>query len=226
MVYPYWPYFYGIFYEIFIEDNYRIDGLKDVKNIVDVGANTGVSAVYFAQTYPHASIDCFEPNPEAVQYLRKNVAAYPRVTVHPYALGEKEGSIPFFVDSEIAGSSIAGRVNLFTGKRRSAREIQVEMRILSSFITEPVDILKIDIEGGEWSVLTDLVSSGALKKVKTLLMEYHYDPNVLSRPLSDVLTLLSENHFFTYVRKGSFVAVAEPVTHGCMLFAFNGAFEE
>ncbi len=221
MSYPHWPYFYGIFYEIFIEDNYRIDGLKNVRKIVDAGANIGVSAVYFAQRYPGAHIDCFEPNPEALSYLRKNVESYSMVEVHPYALGEREGEVSFFVDAQIKGSSIAGTYDLFGRKHRESKQIRVPMKTLSSYIIGPVDILKIDVEGGESAILTDLIGTGAIKEVRNLLMEFHFDPTELPHSFTTLLELLEAQGFFVYIRKGAGVTIAAPVLHSYMLFAFR-----
>ncbi len=221
MTYPHWPFFWGVFYEIFIDDNYRIDGLVDVKHIIDAGANIGVSAVYFAQAYPGAHIDCFEPNPGALPYLRENVAEYKNVEVHPYALADADGMMNFFIDADIAGSSIASAVDLMSSKHRPSKEISVEARKLSSFITSPVDILKMDIEGGEWGVMEDLVASGKIAQVRTMLMEFHYDPKTLPQSLTKMLTLLEQNGFFYYVRRGAMVASPEPVAHGYIIFAFR-----
>lgn len=221
MRYPHWPYFYGVFYEIFIDDNYRVDGLRGVRYIVDAGANIGVSAVYFAETYPDARIDCFEPNPESRTYLEENTASYPNVTVHPYALGERDGDISFYVDAEIQGSSIASAVNLLQAKRRPSREISVPMRMLSSYLTEPVDILKLDVEGGEMGIMKDLVSSGAIEKVRVILMEFHHDPVSLPASLGEMLALLEKNGFAYYVRKGAMVTHAEMAPHSYMILAFR-----
>ncbi len=221
MTYPHWPFFWGVFYEIFIDDNYRIDGLTDVKRIVDAGANIGVSAVYFAQQYPEAHIDCFEPNPGALPYLRANVAAYKDVEVHPYALAATEGTMNFFIDADIDGSSVASSVDLMSSKRRPSKEISVEARKLSSFIEGPVDILKMDIEGGEWGVMEDLIASGKIAQVRTMLIEFHYDPKTLPESLTKMRTLLEQNGFFYYVRRGAPINVAQPLTHGYIIFAFR-----
>lgn len=221
MKFPHWEYFFGIFYEIFVEENYRINGLTNVRHIIDAGSNTGISVVYFAQTYPEARIDCFEPNPEALPYLQENVASYKTVSVHPFALGEKKRSLNFYVDAEIRASSMASSVNFVHARNRPQREIPVEMRKLSEFINTPVDILKVDIEGGEMGVMEDLVSSGKIKHIKNILMEFHYDPESLPNLPTRMFTLLEENGFFFYIRKGAMVTVPRPVTHGYMIFAFR-----
>ena len=36
-----------------------------------------------------------------------------------------------------------------------------------------IDVMKIDIEAGEWPALPEMLSSGSLKEVKQLIMEFH-----------------------------------------------------
>lgn len=219
--YPYWPYFYGLFYEIFVEDNYRIDGLKNVKRIIDAGSNIGVSALYFAQTYPDAHIDCFEPNPEAISFLKQNMQAFKNVAVHQYALGNTEGTLEFFVDADIRASSIASAANLLISKNRPSRPISVNMKRLSSFIDEPIDILKLDIEGGEMAVLEDLVQTGAIHKVQNLLLEFHYVPDLVPASLARLLTLLEGEGFFSYIRRGAMLTKPAAIGHAYMMFSFR-----
>lgn len=40
----------------------------------------------------------------------------------------------------------------------------------------PVDYVKIDIEGDEWTVLPQIMASGVLDKVKQLALEIHFQP--------------------------------------------------
>lgn len=223
MRYPHWPYFWGIFYEIFIEDNYRIDGLKNVRRIIDAGSNIGISALYFAQTYPDAQIECFEPNPEALSYLEENLKGLPNITIQPYALGNKPGTLEFFVDADIKASSIASASDLMTAKHRPSRRVPVEMRQLSTFIDGPVDILKLDIEGGEMQVMEDLVQSGMLSQVQNLLVEFHYVPEVLPGTLTKLLTMLEEQGFFFYIKRGAYVSAPEKVIHAYMIYAFRNS---
>lgn len=49
---------------------------------------------------------------------------------------------------------------------------------LSDLITEPVDYLKVDIEGSEFGVLKDLCATGKMGLVKYLSCELHGTPAV------------------------------------------------
>ncbi len=55
----------------------------------------------------------------------------------------------------------------------SPRETIVPQRRLSDFVDGPVDLIKLDVEGAEGDVLDDLIETGAIAHVRTLVLEYH-----------------------------------------------------
>jgi hypothetical protein len=63
---------------------------------------------------------------------------------------------------------------------------------LSSYLDEPVDFLKINIEGAEWEALAD--SGDRLQLVNEMVIEYHHLPG-LPRTLHDILSLLHRQGF-------------------------------
>ena len=73
-----------------------------------------------------------------------------------YALGKEDGRAQFYVDGAEATSGSRATVPYQKNKKRAVHSYPVDVRKLSSFITEPVDLLKIDIEGGESDVLEEL----------------------------------------------------------------------
>jgi len=222
--YPYRPYFYGLYYEIFIEDNYSIKGLENCKNIIDAGSNIGVSVSYFSQTYPEARIECFEPNPEAIEYLRENIERNKmNASINKCALGSENKQVVFYTDSEIKGSSNAGSVKLMESKNRPASEITVDSRKLSDFIKSgsTIDILKLDIEGGEMGVMHDLVATGKIDQIRTIFAEFHYDPKNLPQSLSEFLGILEDSKFHYYINKRQNIKIPESLTHSYIIFAFK-----
>ena len=52
--------------------------------------------------------------------------------------------------------------------------MKVKTLLLSSLITKKVDLLKIDIEGGELAVFRDLKAHNSLEFVDKIIMEYHH----------------------------------------------------
>jgi tRNA G46 methylase TrmB len=62
-----------IFGEIFINNEYYIDLGKKDPVIFDCGSNIGCATLFFLQQYPQANITAFEPQPLALEYLKKNI---------------------------------------------------------------------------------------------------------------------------------------------------------
>ena len=80
-------------------------------------------------------------------------------------------------------------------ERHGGPGVDVPARRLSEFISSEVDLLKVDIEGAEEIVMTELASSGMLSRVKRLHLEYHHHIEDSADKLSQMLKLIEENGF-------------------------------
>ena len=83
-------------------------------------------------------------------------------------------------------STVAGRCD-------DAMEIKVNSRKLSQFLDRDVDLLKMDIEGAEEDVLHELATSGKLRFVKRMHVEYHHHIDPRKNALSRILKILEDN---------------------------------
>jgi FkbM family methyltransferase len=114
----------------------------------DVGANFG----YFSSlgNLVDARVHAFEPNPTIIPYLKKNVSG--NVIINELALNDSEGVVQFY-DMSLSGKS--GTSSLVSPKSPS-REIKVRSLTLDSYtrVNEPPTLLKIDVEGREYAVLS------------------------------------------------------------------------
>src|SRR5918911_488572 len=65
-----------IFHEVFLDDCYHIPTawVPNVRTVVDLGANIGLTTLYFAKSYPQARFICIEPDPNNASVLRRNVS--------------------------------------------------------------------------------------------------------------------------------------------------------
>ena len=73
--------------------------------------------------------------------------------------------------------------------------IPVPSRRLSDFILGPVDLLKLDVEGAEYRVLCDLLSSGEAQSIKQIVIEYHHRMENERSCLTDFLRQLEQAGF-------------------------------
>jgi hypothetical protein len=90
-------------------------------------------------------------------------------------------------------------------KRGGAKEVKVKTKLLSQFLLpfDKIDVVKIDVEGAEWNVLTDLTSSNSLLKVQNFLIEYHLNMPGEQGKLSQFIKIF-EDHGYKYSIKGKF----------------------
>lgn len=153
----------GQYCGIFVDRGYDVIGLGDAPNIIDCGGNIGLSVIWFKRRYPRATITVYEADPAVAALLEHNVKALGlgSVTVIRAAVGDSRGRVAFTSDG-IDG----GRVT-------DEGSVSVESVRLSDSIREPVDILKIDVEGSEFSLIEDICASGRIALVKTVMCEIH-----------------------------------------------------
>ncbi len=169
--------------------------------IIDCGAHIGVSLLYFKQKYPESRVIAFEANPDTFKLLEENVREnqLSGVELVQAAISDEEGTISFYVgkedDDELTQWGDSGVQNKWNTED-GYTAITVPAVRLSSYIQEPVDFVKINIEGMEGIVLKDIESK--LHLVKELRIEYHGSSTNPANKLEDVLALLSR-HGFRYV---------------------------
>jgi FkbM family methyltransferase len=129
------------------------EGLE-AETILDIGGNIGIAARYLAHRYPRASIHSFEPIPENYRLLRRNVEGS-NVTVHPYALGARSGSVEF---RNWSGEDNRGFYSLARAPTEGETAVRAEMRSVSEALesigAKQVDVIKIDVEGAEHEILS------------------------------------------------------------------------
>jgi FkbM family methyltransferase len=154
---------YGVAWDIFWRGCYQSpERLEPVSSIVDLGANVGYSCLFWCQQYPQARVTAFEPHPRHLEAIAAHLTANrfsERVKVVPAAAGNTAQQ-KYLVD---AGSS----------SKVSERADGLPIQVVDLFqaVAPPIDILKIDIEGGEYQVLVDprFPSLGA----RTVVVEWH-----------------------------------------------------
>lgn len=121
------------------------------KTFVDIGAHVGTYTWMCGKRAAHTY--AFECSPKTFCYLAANVALHDltdKVTVLPYALGDKEGSLPYIVRSEDGGGN---GVKVLSDKDGGRVTRSVSVRTLDSFGIENIGLIKIDVEGFEKEVL-------------------------------------------------------------------------
>ena len=218
-------YFHGeqlryLFDEIFLEGCYLFRSDKDNPLILDCGSNIGMSILFFKKLYPNARIVGFEPDPATFEKLKANVRqnSLQDITLHQCALSSGTGTIDFYHNQERSGDLM---MSLHKERLKRGAKIAVPTRALSSFIDEQIDLLKMDIEGAEEAVLPELASSGKLRMVRQIHLEYHHHINGNEDKLSSVLKLLEDAGFGYQLRPKGWIHDAPATFQDIAIFAYN-----
>jgi FkbM family methyltransferase len=188
--------FVDVFSEIFVRRDYFFEAGSPAPFILDCGSNIGMSVLFFKQLYPASRIIAFEPDRETFDVLQSNVQKnqLENVELHNQAIYPTDGCIEFFSDPSHPGSlAMSTARERFPG--RVANSHKVEAVRLSPFIEGEVDLLKMDIEGAELSVVIELAASGKLKWIQQMFIEYHHHMKPAEDHLSQLFCIFEENGF-------------------------------
>jgi FkbM family methyltransferase len=160
--------------EIFTQGIYYFETSNPTPVIIDAGAHIGLSTLYFKKMYPGAVITAIEPFPRNFELLEKNIFENQLTNVSAWngALADQVGQRQFYADdTKLEWFSTAGFTpGAWNGQQQSA-VLSVKTEPLTNFLTQPVDFLKMDIEGAEQEVL--MAAEDQLDFVRHLIVEYH-----------------------------------------------------
>lgn len=162
--FPDWASFLSAYEEIFAAKIYAFRSQRPDPRIFDLGANVGLSVIFFKQQYPDAKIVALEPDPAIYRYLDENVRSHglTNVELRNQAVWTERTQLQFAADG-----ADGGRLSQSGG-------ISVEAVPVGELLgSEPIDFLKMDIEGAENEVLP--ACADQLKKVEHVFVEYHSD---------------------------------------------------
>lgn len=152
-----------LYEEVFVRKVYDFRTDAPAPVIVDCGGNIGFTVLRFKQLYPESRVTVYEADPAICRVLKENVRTLGLVGVEVVCAGVwcEDGEMDFVAEGGDGGRLVEG------GNAR-VRTIRLADRL-----KDPVDLLKLDIEGAEWEVLADLCDSGALDRVSHLIVEFH-----------------------------------------------------
>lgn len=144
-----------------------LPAIGEVRTVVDVGANCGAASVFFAVAYPDAVVHALEPAGEVYAVLEENASGHRNIEAHRLGLSDTDQRVPLY-HGEVDG------VTASTTPNAGSTSEEIELRAAGAWLREQgidsIDILKIDVEGGELPILEDL--GDWLPTVRVLYLEY------------------------------------------------------
>jgi FkbM family methyltransferase len=175
--------FYYASKDIFYHRIYDFESNSDAPVVIDGGGHIGLFTLYVKCKYPKAKITVFEPEQQSLELLRKNLAANCINDVKIVEAGlYKENTKLSFGSDNSDGSSIFAK----------EKDLSINVVKLSDYIKSPVDFVKLNIEGAELDVISEM--SSLLYNVKELVFEYHGFPEI-GQNLHKILPILADAGF-------------------------------
>lgn len=157
--------------EIFNRQDYGTR--DDIDVVVDLGANIGISALYFLSRNRHCSVYCFEPSPVNLPRLERNLHPYAdRVVIDPRAVSDVSGTFQFNAEPVgrygglLSGDYTAPVVNVI-----DVEVIDINSALESVLARESrIDVLKIDTEGTEIPIVK-AIRPDLLSRIGEIVLE-------------------------------------------------------
>ncbi len=182
--------FVFMYKEILENQIYKFKANSSTPTILDVGANIGISTIYFKQLYPQSRVIAFEPDPRVFSALEKNIAAFSLTNVE--LINKAAWSSETILEFMSEGAD-AGRLVQVDGNKEICKVSTIRLR---DYLNQKINFLKIDIEGAETEVINDC--QDLLFNVEHIFVEYHSFVNQ-PQTLSNLLGVLSQANFKFYI---------------------------
>jgi len=183
------------FYQCIYHKEYDIDFNGEPKVIVDLGANIGLTSVFFKSKYKDAKIIAVEPESSNFMMLQKNLKNYTDTNTYKAGVWNKNANL-------VIEDKGLGHYGFVVRETESKTENSFEAISLQQIIEEneidTIDILKIDIEGSE-KKLMDESAHLWLPKVNVLIIELH---DRMESGCSQQLFKTLQKYNFTMLIKG------------------------
>jgi FkbM family methyltransferase len=199
LTFPEFPAFWVLLHEILLNEDYFFQTKAESPRILDCGTHFGLSLYYFKTLFPRSRITAFEPVPALRELAASNMKrnGFKDVEILPYALSDRRETARFQISKvDTMAGSLTSR-NEASGAE--FEEIEVECRPLSEFLREPVNFLKLDIEGVEDVVIEE--ARDHLHRVEHIFVEYHQDKALPGGRLPRILEILNAAGFDTHLDK-------------------------
>jgi len=158
-----------VFGQLFIHNQYDVPVNFEPKTILDLGANIGLSALYFAKRFPNANILAVEPDKDNFEVALKNTKGYDKIKLVQKGVWNKNTFLEIIDPGADKDAYMVKEIANQTTTSIEAIDIET---LLQQEGWVAIDILKIDIEGSEKELFSDNYEKW-LPKTRLIFVEIH-----------------------------------------------------
>ena len=157
------------------DNSLRIDYDLNEKSVVfDVGGYEGSWAAEVYEKFK-CNIFIFEPVPEFSKNIEQKFLGNKQVHVYSYGLGNKNDQLLITMGDDNSSFYIPSSKNTISAEVR-----ELTHKLLSGLGVESIDLLKVNIEGGEYDLLEHMIENETISLVKNLQVQFHnFVPNAI-----------------------------------------------
>ncbi len=169
----------------------RLDYDLNTNSIVfDIGGYEGKWAANIFSKYC-CFIHIFEPVIEFASRIENKFSRNKKVTVYKFGLSNENKTSKISVDKNSSSFYESGNTII------NARLVRAIDFIRKNRIGK-IDLMKINIEGGEYDLLEHLIDSGFIKNITNVQVQFHdFIPNAKKR-MESIQKMLKKTHRLTY----------------------------
>lgn len=201
---------------------YEFAEFLNIDTFIDVGANIGAYSIIISSLECVENVHAFEPSPETVKELAKNVAinvhCKEKITIHNQAVSSASGAASFGIVDDYSGANSILNTSIHSQKKLR-KEILVERVTLDDVFrdTSKTFGLKVDVEGHEQEVLIGAKKLLTNNKAIIQLEDYTEGTSNLDDLLHtfgyEKILAIGPDRYFTNVRErlsdGAIVRIVE-----------------
>jgi FkbM family methyltransferase len=150
--------------------------VDDRSVVLDIGAYHGEWAEQVSQRYG-STVIAFEPDPTSFPRLVERLAKHRNTRALGYGLGGREHEASLALAGP--GSSIYGANDAFGAANVQIRDVA---SVLDELGVDRVDLIKVNIEGGEYDLFDRLIETSWLRRMRLVSVQFHeWHPKAHSR---------------------------------------------
>ncbi len=166
--------------------------LNDSSVVMDMGGYEGQWSSDIYSKY-NSNIYIFEPYKPYAEAIDSRFKKNDKITVFPLGLGKSNSKELLNILAD--GSSVFKSVN---NNNTSEIEIVEAAKFLNDHEINRIDLIKINIEGGEYDLLEHLIQEGTINKIINIQVQFHnFVPNAYDR-MKNIQNELSKTHELTF----------------------------
>jgi len=173
------------------DKTYRLDYDLDENSVVfDLGGYEGQWASDIFSKF-RCTVFVFEPYRKYATNIQNRFSRNSHIKVFDFGLGKEESQLTLYSNDD--SSSIF---------KKHGQAFTIDLKKASDFIgnldIDGIDLMKINIEGGEYDLLEELISSNSVKKITNIQVQFHdFVPDAFLR-MKEIQNSLSKTHDLTY----------------------------